>query len=538
MLLICCAHVSHGQNTYNSRFRIASLDTTTAEVCYNLQLSNTGPASWRLFGFNINIFYDASLGEYSSFDVVSNNHVSDSPPVSQVLPIGTIPNSGLSYDSIGYLRVNVSEKIQGEGEVFDSTGEWISMIQLCYNLSFDNITDPSTCFILNFDTPEIAMAVVPDLVQETDPIEISIDLVSEMRQDLIPDKTYNTCFILDEDTPDLCGDGIDNDEDGLLDCMDTSCGPGDIMIIQTAIECFNPVGSVTISGGNDGVLYSIDAGLTFVDTNLFEGLEPDIYDIVVVNKGINACAFSNPVILQAPMCNEAEEEDCMDGLDNDGDGLIDCEDDSCWPRIDDVVTTLPTNCPSLDNGSLEIISIFPNLEYSIDNGETYSPDPIFSDLSQDTFDVIIRNINTLCSQVYDQNPIIMIADTVCVVPDENCRDGIDNDFDGLIDCLDSSCRGLAECINVPSIFVPNIISVNSASNNVLTLESEEPLNLKGFKIFDRWGNKVYSEVQSVENIRWDGSFRGFVRTGVYIYHLQIDIDGSTINQSGDITVVN
>ena len=70
------------------------------------------------------------------------------------------------------------------------------------------------------------------------------------------------------------------------------------------------------------------------------------------------------------------------------------------------------------------------------------------------------------------------------------------------------------------------------------MKSEEPLSLRAFKIFDRWGNKVYSEVQSIENVRWDGSFRGFVRTGVYIYHLQIEIDGSTINQSGDITVVN
>lgn len=540
VILICTAQLSNAQNTYNSRFRLASLDTSTAEVCYDLQLSNTGPAPWRLFGFNINIFYDASLGEYISFGVVSDNHVSESAPVSRVLPTGTIANSGLSYDSIGYLRVNVSEKIQGEGEPFDSTGEWISIIQLCYRLTFGDIHDPSTCFILNFDTPEIidASIVLPDLVQETDPDDISVNLISDMRQDLIPDKTFNTCFILDEDTPDLCGDGIDNDEDGLLDCMDTSCGPGSIMVVQSAIECFNPLGSITIEGGNEGVSYSIDGGATFLDTNIFELLDPDIYDIVVIQNGINACAFANPVILQAPMCNEAEEADCMDGIDNDGDGFIDCEDDSCLPRIDNVLVTLPTNCPSLDNSSIEVISVFPNVEYSIDDGMTFTPDPIFSDLNQDTFYIMIRNMNTMCAQAYDQNPIIIVADTTCVLPDEICADGIDNDFDGLLDCLDQDCRGITACINVPSVYIPNILSVNSANNNVLTLQSEEPLDVKAFNIFDRWGNNVYSETQSAENIRWDGTFRGFVRTGVYVYHLQIDVNGSIINQSGDITVVN
>lgn len=540
VLLICCAHVSIAQNTYNSRFQLASLDTITAEVCYDLQLSNTGPAPWRLFGFNINIFYDASIGVFNTFDVVSNNHVSESAPVSRVLDRGTIPNSGLSYDSIGFLRVNVSEKIQGEGEQFDSTGEWISIIQLCYELTFDDIHDPSTCFILNFDTPEIidASIVLPDLVQQTDPDNISVSLIAEMRQDLLPDKTFNSCFILDEDTPDLCSDGIDNDEDGLLDCMDTSCGPGPVMVVQSAIECFNPLGTISIEGGNDGVSYSIDGGTTFVDTNIFEQLNPDIYDIVVVQNGINACAFANPVILQAPMCSEAEEGDCMDGVDNDGDGFIDCEDDSCLPRIESVVTTLPTNCPTLDNASIEIISIFPNIEYSIDDGLTFSPDPIFSDISQDTFNIMIRNMNTQCAQAYEQNPIIIVTDTTCILPNEICTDGIDNDFDGLVDCLDDDCLSTTACINVPSVYIPNIISINSANNNVLTLQSEEPLNVKAFNIFDRWGTRVYSETQSAENIRWDGSFRGLVRTGVYIYHLQIDIGGSTINQSGDITVIN
>jgi len=540
VLLFCIAHVSFGQNTYNARFRLASLDTATSEVCYDLQLSNNGLESWRLFGFNINLFFDASLAQFLDFEVVSNSHVSESPPISRVLPRGTIPNSGLAYDSIGYLRVNVSERIQGEGELIDTTGEWISILQLCFNLTIDDITDPNTCFFINFDTPEILDAgIVPiDVVQESDPIEFAINLIPDMRIDLVPDGTFNSCFILDEDTADLCSDGIDNDEDGLMDCMDTSCGPGDLTIIQTAIECFNPLGSITISGGNDGLSYSIDGGANFVDTNVFVDLSPSIYDIIVMKNGITSCAFSNPVILQAPMCNEAEDEDCSDGLDNDGDGFIDCEDDSCLPRLDSVLVSLPINCPTLDDASIEIFSVFPNIEYSIDDGNTFGPDPIFMDLSQDTFRIIIRNINTLCLVEYDQNPIIIVPDTICVVPDENCGDGIDNDFDGLLDCLDEDCFGRTQCIDIPSFYIPNIIAINSATNNTLTIQSEEPINLRFINIYDRWGNQVYTESRSTEEVRWDGNFRGIVRTGVYIYHIQLDVDGTVIDRSGDITVVN
>jgi len=125
-----------------------------------------------------------------------------------------------------------------------------------------------------------------------------------------------------------------------------------------------------------------------------------------------------------------------------------------------------------------------------------------------------------------------------VVPDENCGDGIDNDFDGLLDCLDEDCFGRTQCIDIPSFYIPNIIAINSATNNTLTIQSEEPINLRFINIYDRWGNQVYTESRSTEEVRWDGNFRGIVRTGVYIYHIQLDVDGTVIDRSGDITVVN
>ncbi len=533
-----------GQNTYSAQFNLASLDTTTAQACYDLQLSNTGLESWVLSGFNINIFYDASVGTFLSDSVVSSPHVSESDPRNVVPPSGTIVNSGLTYDSIGYLRVNVSDKIIGEGQVINNDSAWVSIIQICFELSLTDITDPNTCFTMNFDNQQIrdASGARPDIIQEAGVNGgVPQNLVLETRSDVIPDRTYNSCFVLDEDNEDLCSDGIDNDEDGLIDCMDTSCGPGMITVSRTAIECFNPLGSLTLLGGNDDLMYSIDGGMTFSPDNNFLDLEAGLYDIVVTKNGINSCVFTNPQILQAPECNESEEGDCSDGIDNDGDGFIDCEDDSCLPRLDSIIAMVPFNCPFPDNGSIEILTVFPNVEYSIDSGQTFIADPIFTDLEEGAYYVMIRNMNTLCAVEYDQNPFILTQDTICIIPDEVCIDGIDNDFDGLIDCADEDCQGQASCVDIPDIYIPNIISIGNPPNDQMKIESGQIVLFRSVNIYDRWGNQVYkaNNFSSTDNEAWDGTYKNNeARSGVYVYHIEVDIEGTIIDLVGDVTVIN
>ena len=92
-------------------------------------------------------------------------------------------------------------------------------------------------------------------------------------------------------------------------------------------------------------------------------------------------------------CNE----DCTDGIDNNGDGQIDCEDDACGrPAIIGVTPENPNNCPILDNGRITIIASGANLQYSIDNGATFQNARIFTNLTDGTYTIVVKNNITGC----------------------------------------------------------------------------------------------------------------------------------------------
>ncbi|GAA0760396.1 S8/S53 family peptidase [Psychroflexus lacisalsi] len=93
--------------------------------------------------------------------------------------------------------------------------------------------------------------------------------------------------------------------------------------------------------------------------------------------------------------NDIEEEICDDGIDNDGNGFVDCEDASCSSNR----ACVESNC-----------------EDGIDN-------------DGDGF-VDCEDIN--CEDFQD-----------CLI--ERCIDGIDNDEDGLIDCDDPDCQSNINC---------------------------------------------------------------------------------------------
>jgi len=157
-----------------------------------------------------------------------------------------------------------------------------------------------------------------------------------------------------------CGDGIDNDGDGAMDCADSDCSSQPIC---NEFDC------------TDGIDNEGDGDVDCADAD---------------------CAAD-------PFCFEA---DCADGSDNDlgqgdyltvGDGLIDCADPDC---------ALDTAC----------------FEYACD------------DLIDNDGDGLSDCADPDCEGV-----------TECV---ENvCDDNIDDDGDGLLDCLDPDCESNFYCID-------------------------------------------------------------------------------------------
>lgn len=121
------------------------------------------------------------------------------------------------------------------------------------------------------------------------------------------------------------------------------------------------------------------------------------------NDGDGLVDCFDPDCLGDPACVENTSELCSDGVDNDGDGFIDCLDPDCWDTAACIENT-PSRCQDgIDNDG---------------NGLIDCEDPKCQALS-----VCIPVENT----------------------DELCSDGIDNDGDGLTDCDDPDCAQTVPC---------------------------------------------------------------------------------------------
>jgi len=111
-------------------------------------------------------------------------------------------------------------------------------------------------------------------------------------------------------------------------------------------------------------------------------------------------------------CGIAFELNCYDGIDNDHDGLVDCHDPDCGPLQGCGPENSDIFCnDGRDNDGNGLIDC-------ADPGCQTSPDVDYCNTAENT--------------------------------DDACRDGIDNDLDGAIDCADSNCASSAPCLAIES----------------------------------------------------------------------------------------
>ncbi|MFK7992377.1 MAG: hypothetical protein AB8I08_40525 [Sandaracinaceae bacterium] len=182
-----------------------------------------------------------------------------------------------------------------------------------------------------------------------------------------------------ENSDATCGNGIDDDRDGLTDCADDSCHGHPFVTVCTE-DCTTP--------GDD----DLDG---FADCE-----DRDCWD--------------TPGCLALPSHQEAGAAECGNGLDDDGDGFRDCADFSCQGTV-----------PSCNEATDEVS----NCADGIDNN-SHSSSSTFGDFVDCTPGTPDRQC-----ELWGQCP-----GTVVEASAADCDDGIDNDGDGFTDCDDRSCQ--------------------------------------------------------------------------------------------------
>lgn len=267
---------------------------------------------------------------------------------------------------------------------------------------------------------------------------------------------YSKCTL--KPTKEICNDGIDNDQDGLLDCKDSDCyfdkactevcndkqdNDGDGKVDCEDEFCKDDPSCQTVSA------YEICGN----------GIDDD-------GDGLIDCKDSD--CSQDASCKAASVEICDNGIDDDGDGLIDCKDSDCSEScvsaaaeicgngIDDdgdgYTDCLDYDCR--DDASCVTAPVYENCSNQIDddkNGLTDCADPACISAAECKSSVDVSDSGAVQAEICgngvddDKNGLTDCADPACFEACssegsfEICNNGMDDDGNGLIDCADPAC---------------------------------------------------------------------------------------------------
>ena len=182
--------------------------------------------------------------------------------------------------------------------------------------------------------------------------------------------------------------------------------------------------TASATGGTAPYSYNWDHGLGSGAVQTVSPNSTTIYGVTVTSD--NGCVDNDQVTVTASACTE----NCINGIDDDGDGQIDCGDDDCQP-----VPTAGSDVNICVGTSTQISASVPggsgSFTYVWSHGLGTGPDKTVSPAGSITYTVTVTN-GAGCSG------IASVTVTVNNCP-EVCTDGIDNDGDGLIDCEDPDC---------------------------------------------------------------------------------------------------
>ena len=243
---------------------------------------------------------------------------------------------------------------------------------------------------------------------------------------------------------------------------------------------------------------------------------------------------------------------------------------------------IDATCFEFTNGSIEILTTNPGLEFSID-GIDFTNNPVFNQLSAGNYEITIRNTSG-CStaipvEVGQPSPLLVSLpnDTLINLGDSISLDPVSNklatdylwyppDFLDCEACPDVIAKPLRQsvvrvqiidengCIATDSMtimvradrsyYVPSAFSPNGDGiNDFFTIYGDNTLaSINELKIFDRWGELIWAGENLTPNVNeegWNGSFRDQpMNSNVFVFVGEIEfIDGVIYEVAGDITLL-
>lgn len=376
----------------------------------------------------------------------------------------------------------------------------------------------------------------------------------------------NTSLAAQENTATTCADGLDNDGDGLIDCVDPGCDnlpnygcsmcPDGLSFADTVLSyrsgcptrSDDPQGALGVSdwtdqGGNTPNITFLGSGGTIklgFTNNLLTNSGDSRDDIYVFEVGAVEPVFLGVRPADAYTTAQLQK---LAITDNDGDGyyvIADIGSPELGYDIDRAMPGYPGGTLRFD--AVELMDIFKR-----DCGDA-SPgadiDAVCA-LSSVPFD---------CRGVPDGDAEIDACGD-CLSPDDPrfntaCADctGTPNGaalIDNCGNCLLPDDPNLNDCVEAYTVFIPNAFSPNDDGVNDRFVTFTDPVIVKQIRhlaVYNRWGQKMYYASNFDPNVFdqwWDGKHRNRpAPTGVYTYFTEVEfIDGTVELFSGELSLL-
>lgn len=306
--------------------------------------------------------------------------------------------------------------------------------------------------------------------------------------------------------------------------------------------------SAVVSGGQPGYTLQWNNGQT---GNALQNLAPGIYELTLTD-GNNCMTFAQAEVEAANAAIVSVETADLD----------------CFGDTDGVITVLTSES---------------NLLYSLD-GINFQSGNVFNNLQAGSYSLYVQNadgcVNTYPVALIEPQELLVslpedmtvhLGDSIQIQPATN---GVGNlvyqwlPLEGLscANCLvpvagpwvstlysltvtdENGCRATDDIFilveKVPRVYVPNAFSPNADGiNDVFYINAgTEALEIKSFRVFDRWGNLVF-EGENLKpndpNYGWDGSFNGRpMNNAVFVYYAEIAfVDGSSEVVKGEVALL-
>ncbi len=224
-------------------------------------------------------------------------------------------------------------------------------------------------------------------------------------------------------------------------------------------------------------------------------------------------------------------------------------------RLDDVVlqtaNTFPVTIPSVDAG-LHIVAV-EDANGCLSDVDATVPSPIelSVNLGPDTTihlgDVVllqpILNFSDVGSFVWSPNDYLSTTDSLATraAPVNSIR------YELLVtDTAGCTARDqiLIKVTKEKRVYIPNVFMPDSDgfNDNLTVYGAKEVLLVRSMRIFDRWGELLYENLDFLPNeeqFGWNGQAKGQdVSPGVYVYVVEVEyVNGETEVIAGDVTVV-